>query len=65
MLVGWRHAFIGPAILDAAALVLDLEQRDRWDEARAVRDAAGAPDLFTEAERFLLRAPRQQETLPS
>lgn len=65
VLVGWRHAFIGPAILDAAALVLDLEQRDRWDDARAVRDAVGAPELFAGAERFLLRAPRQQETLPS
>jgi len=65
VVVGWRHAFIGPAILDAAALVLDLEQRDRWDDARAVRDAVGAAELFAEAERFLLRAPREQETLPS
>ena len=64
VLVGWRRAFIGPAILDAAALVLDLEQRDRWDEAKAVRAASGDPALFAEAERFLLRAPRSQETLP-
>ena len=65
VLVGWRRAFIGPAVLDTAALVLDLEQRDRWDDAKAVRAAAGDAALFAEAERFLLRAPRPQETLPS
>lgn len=65
VLVGWRYAFIGPVILDAAGLVLDLEQRDRWDDARAVRDAVGAPEVFAEAERFVMRAPRPQETLPS
>lgn len=65
VIVGWRHAFIGPAVLDVAALALDLEQRDRQAEARAVRSAAGDATLLAEAERFLLRAPRQQETLPS
>jgi len=65
VIVGWRHAFIGPAALDAAALALDLEQRDRHAEAQAVRTAAGDATLLAEAERFLLRAPRQQETLPS
>ena len=65
ILVGWRLAFIGPALLDAAALVLDLEQRDRQDEAAAVRHASRDAAQFGEAERFLLRAPRPQETLPS
>jgi hypothetical protein len=64
VLVGWRRAFIGPAVLDAAALVLDLEQRDRWDDAKGVRAASGDPALFAEAERFILRAPRPHETLP-
>lgn len=65
VIVGWRHAFIGPAVLDAAALALDLEQRDRQAQARAIRAASGDATLLAEAERFLLRAPRQQETLPS
>jgi hypothetical protein len=64
VLVGWRRAFIGPAVLDAAALVLDLEQSDRREEAKAVRAAWGDPAVFDEAERFILRAPRPHETLP-
>jgi hypothetical protein len=64
VLVGWRRAFIGPAVLDAAALVIDLELSDRTDDAKAVRAASGDPALFVEAERFILRAPRPHETLP-
>jgi hypothetical protein len=58
VLVGWRSAHIGAAILDAASLVLDLEQHDRQKDADAVRRAYGEPELFSEALRFLLRAPR-------
>lgn len=58
VLVGWRDAHIGATVLDAASLVLDLEQHDRQDDADAVRRAYGEPELFALAERFLARAPR-------
>jgi hypothetical protein len=64
VLVGWRRAFIGPAVLDAAALVLDLEQSDRADDANAVRAASGDAAVFADAEQFIRRAPRPHETLP-
>ncbi|MDQ2951155.1 MAG: phosphotransferase [Chloroflexota bacterium] len=56
VLVGWRHAFIGPAVLDAATLVRDLENSRRSKDAAAVREAsarAGDRMLLDEAERFL------------
>ncbi len=56
VLVGWRRAFLGPAILDAAALALDLGRAGRPKDASAVRHAASAygdAALLEEAERFL------------
>lgn len=56
VLVGWRRAFLGAAILDPAALAMDLDRAGRAKDASAVRHAAtaggGAP-LLAEAERFL------------
>lgn len=56
VLVGWRRAFIGAAVLDAAALVQGLERADRAKDAAAVREAYGSDGdraLLEEAERFL------------
>lgn len=56
VLVGWRRAFIGAAVLDAASLVRDLERADRAKDAAAVREAYvrdGDRALLEEAERFL------------
>ena len=64
VLVGWRGAHIGALILDAASLVLDLEQHERHDDADAVRRAYGETELFALAERFLLRAPRPDTPQP-
>jgi hypothetical protein len=64
VLVGWRSAHIGAAVLDAASLVLDLEQHDRQNDADAVRRAYGEPELFALAERFLQRAPRPDVPQP-
>jgi len=64
VLVGWRGAHIGAAVLDAAALVLDLEHHDRQADAEAVRRAYGEPELLAQAERFLLRAPRPDTPQP-
>jgi phosphotransferase family enzyme len=58
VIVGWRHAFIGPAVLDVAALALDLEQHGREAARDDIREAVGDAQLFEEARRFLLRAPR-------
>jgi hypothetical protein len=59
VLVGWRCASIGAAVLDAASLALDLDRHDRKDDGDAVRRTFGEPELFAEAERFLQRAPRE------
>ncbi|HUQ41476.1 MAG TPA: phosphotransferase [Candidatus Limnocylindrales bacterium] len=64
VLVGWRNAHIGAAVLDAASLVLDLEQHDRATDAVAVRRAYGEAELFAEAERFVQRAPRRDTPEP-
>ena len=56
VLVGWRRAFLGAAVLDAAGLALDLERAGRSKDASAVRHAAsvrGDAALLDEAERFL------------
>lgn len=56
VLVGWRRAFLGAAILDPAALALDLDRAGRAKDASAVRHAAtagGDAALLAEAERFL------------
>lgn len=56
VLVGWRRAFIGPAVLDAATLARSLERGQRAKDAAAVREAYahdGDPALLDEAERFL------------
>lgn len=56
VLVGWRRAFLGAAVLDAAALALDLERAGRSKDASAVRHAAsvhGDAALLDQAERFL------------
>ena len=56
VIVGWRRAFIGPAVLDAATLVRDLERSHRTKDAAALRAAYagdGDPALLEEAERFL------------
>src|SRR4051812_20007423 len=58
VLVGWRKAFIGAAVLDLAALALDLDRLGRDSAADAVRAAHGDRALFAEAEHFLLLAPR-------
>lgn len=55
VLSGWRHAFIGPSVLDVASLRLDLMRTGRGVEAEAVRHAylAGREaSLLDEAERF-------------
>jgi len=64
VLVGWRGAHIGAAVLDAASLALDLEHHDRQADAEAVRRAYGEPELLAQAERFLLRAPRPDTPEP-
>ena len=59
VIVGWRRAFIGPAVLDAANLVRDLERSHRAKDAAGVREAyAGDGDraLLEQAERFLQTA---------
>ena len=59
VLVGWRRAFIGAAVLDAASLVQGLERADRAKDAAAVREAYvrdGDRALLEEAERFLRAA---------
>ena len=59
VLVGWRRAFIGPAVLDAATLAWSLERADRAKDAAAVRHAYGSdgdPELLDQAERFLRAA---------
>jgi hypothetical protein len=56
VIVGWRRAFIGPAVLDAATQVGDLERSHRTKDAAAVREAYAAdgdPALLALAERFL------------
>jgi hypothetical protein len=56
VLLGWRRASLGPAVLDAATLALDLERAGRSKDAGAVRHAASAygdAALLEEAERFL------------
>jgi hypothetical protein len=56
VLVGWRRAFVGAAVLDAASLALDLERAGRSKDAAAVRHAyvpLGDAALLEEAERFL------------
>ena len=56
VLVGWRRAFIGAAVLDAATLVVDLDHTGRPKDAAAVREAYwrdGDRALLAEAERFL------------
>jgi hypothetical protein len=56
VLLGWRHAFLGAAVLDAAMLTLDLERVGRSKDASAVRRAAtayGDAGLLEVAERFL------------
>ena len=59
VLTGWRRAMLGPAVLDVASLVIDLERSDRRAAAATVREAyvaldgqAGAARLLEEAERF-------------
>jgi hypothetical protein len=62
VLIGWRRASLGPAVLDAATLALDLERAGRSKDASAVRHAAGAygdAALLEEAERFLSSSPTQ------
>ena len=56
VLLGWRRAFIGAAVLDAASLAADLDRAHRTKDAAAVREAYardGDPALLDEAERFL------------
>jgi hypothetical protein len=56
VLVGWRRAFVGAGVLDAASLALDLERAHRPKDAAAVREAHAAEGdaaLLVEAERFL------------
>ena len=64
VLVGWRNAHVGAVVLDAASLVLDLEQHDRQSDALAVRRAYCEPELLALAERFLMRAPRPDTPQP-
>jgi hypothetical protein len=64
VLVGWRNAHIGALVLDAASLVLDLEQHDREKDAEAVRRAYGEAELLAHAERFVQRAPRSDTPEP-
>jgi hypothetical protein len=57
VLIGWRRAFVGAAVLDAASLAVDLERGGRAKDAAAVRQAYAADGdraLLEEAERFLL-----------
>lgn len=59
VLVGWRRAFLGAAILDIAALALDLDRAGRPKDASAVRHAVSAHAdvaLLEDAERFLSSA---------
>lgn len=38
VIVGWSHAFLGPALIDAVMLAKDVERRGDPDGANAVRD---------------------------
>ena len=56
VLLGWRHAALGPGVLDVARLAQDLERAGRTAEAHAVREVYAMESGLPNALELMVRA---------